>query len=241
MIFKHILPLFFFITMFPSCNINKAEQYFNKAELLEEEGNLQEAIEMLDKAIVEDENYIAAYINRGSDKSLLGNYTDAITDYSIAIKIDSTNILAYLNRGKNKKRLSDDIGAINDFNKGLALKGYKDGLLTITFVGNPFFNIDDGQTSIEPTISEILYERGIAYFYTDSLQQALSDFNYCISKGNIPKTNREFEFEEVNDCYYWRGLVYLKSGYKEKGCEDLNIADNMGVPEAKEEIEKYCK
>lgn len=241
MTFKYIFLLFFLITIFSSCNTNKAEQYFNKAELLEEGGNLQEAIKMLDKAIAEDENYIAAYINRGVDKSLLADYAGAITDYSMAIKIDSTNILAYLNRGKNKKRLSDNIGAIDDFNKGLALKGYQNVGLTIVYIDNPFFNINDGKNYIEPSIDEILYERGIAYFYLDSLLLAFSDFNYCISNNKTFQTSRNSNFEIVNDCYYWRGLVYLKLGYKEKGCEDLHDAASFGITEAIDDIQKYCK
>ncbi|WP_419033899.1 tetratricopeptide repeat protein [Dysgonomonas gadei] len=242
MIAKQLFCLTIIVAIFFSCKPNKAQQYFNEAELLEQKGKTEEAIRLLDKAIAEDTNLIAAYINRGASKSMLKDYMGAIADYTAVIKIDSTYALAYLNRGKSKKRIENYNDAILDFNTALKLKGYGD-FITVTFVDNPFFHVDEDREYLEPTINEILYERGIAYFYIDSLKQAFSDFSFCISEGNIPQSNKrgEFEFNAVNDCYYWRGFVYLKLGYKDKGCKDLHKAAELGITEAIYEIERYCK
>lgn len=242
MMLRNTISVVFSLFLLFSCT-NKAEKYFKEAELLEQSDRLPEAINFLDKAIEEDENYLPAYINRGAYKSMLGDYRGAIQDYCIIIEKDSSNILSYHNRGKNKKRLGEYNKAISDFGKALSLKGYDGsaGPVILIKIDNSLFETpSDKYLCYEPTISEILYERSIAYFYLDSLSQALNDLNYCISKGNLSQTDKETDFMLVSDCYYWRGFIFLKMGHKEKGCEDLHKAAELSVPEAESEIEKYC-
>lgn len=53
-------------------------EYLADAERLEQQGKYRDAIQLLDQAIAKDKNFIAAYINRGADKSALGDYKGAI-------------------------------------------------------------------------------------------------------------------------------------------------------------------
>lgn len=41
-------------------------------------------------------------------------------------------------------------------------------------------------------------------------------------------------------AYYNRGLVEASSGQKEKGCQDLRKAADLGEKDAEKMIEKYC-
>ena len=125
-----ILTLFVIILTLNSCDFTSARTYFTEATKFEEQNNLTEAINLLNKAILKDEDYIPAYINRAVDKAMLGHYASAIEDYDIVLKKDPENTLALLNRGKNKHRLDDYKGAVQDFQKALdslavhaALKG----------------------------------------------------------------------------------------------------------------------
>ena len=54
-------------------------------------------------------------------------------------------------------------------------------------------------------LEEICLQRGIAYWYVDSINKAYSDLNYCIDQKY-----------EVVCSYFWRAYVYWKAG-KEKG------------------------
>ncbi|MCK9220860.1 MAG: tetratricopeptide repeat protein [Bacteroidales bacterium] len=49
--------------------------------------------------------------------------------------------------------------------------------------------------------------------------------------------------QDKNDgeSYFYRGFSYIKLGKKEKGCEDLKKALEMGYALAKIELEKYCR
>lgn len=242
---KRIFYLIISVFILFSCS-NKAERYFRQAELLEAEDKLDEAISYLDMAIVEDSMYLPAYINRAVDKSILGNYSEAIADYTKAIEIDSTFILAFLNRGKNKCRQNYYLSAIEDYNTALRLKEYDDKLYQGAYISihldESFFGNNNERIPIpwnEPSIPEILYERAIAYYYIDSLQLALNDFNVCIRIGNKAETSAETSFYWVGDCYYWRGFILLGSE-KEQACKDFQRAAFLGVTEAQEALKNNC-
>jgi tetratricopeptide (TPR) repeat protein len=199
--------------------------YNLEAEKLEKEGKFLEAIPLLDKAIEKDPKNIYALINRGVDKSILEDYKGSIEDYTKVIELDSDNALAFLNRGKNKNRLEDYQGAIKDFEKAIRTKGSE--ILYIDKVENSF--IDTG-FEFDVAMEEIRFERGISRYNIDSLKLAFEDFNFCLEKNHEKPTS-----------FYWRGIIYITYGMNNEGCIDLNEAQKMGDPDAKEIIDKYCK
>jgi len=85
---KYKLTLISFITLLiTSCDLKTAPEYLMEAEKLEQQGKFKEAIQLLDKAILKDEKFLGAYINRGADKSELGEYLSAIEDYKKVIQL----------------------------------------------------------------------------------------------------------------------------------------------------------
>jgi len=211
--------------MLSSCDFKSSTDYNVEAEKLEKKGKYKEAILLLNKAIEKDPNNIYALINRGVDKSILEDYNGAIDDYSKVIEINPDNILAYLNRGKNKKRIKNYQGAIEDFDKAIFTKGGEN--LYIDLVENSF--VETGY-EFDVEMEEIRFERGIARYNIDSLKTAFNDFNFCIQKSY-----------ELSSSYYWRGLIYLAYNMKAEACNDLKKSQELGDPEAKEILEKYCK
>lgn len=208
-----------------SCDFKSSADYNAEAEKLEKEGKFTESIHLLNKAIEKDPKNIYALINRGVDKSILEDYNGAIEDYSKVIEIDSNNTLAFLNRGKNKKRIKDYYGAIEDFNKAIATKGGE----TLYIEWNPNYFVNTGY-EFDVDMEEIRFERGVAKYYIDSSKSAFNDFHFCIENGF-----------ELSSSYYWRGLIYLAYDMKKEGCIDLEKSQELGNPDAKEMIDKYCK
>lgn len=212
------------IALLTSCDFKTSSDYNKEAEVLEMEGKFEEAIALLNIAIVKDPKNIFALINRGVDKSFLKDYYGAIEDYSKIIEIDSKNTLAFFNRGKNKKRLQDYIGAIADFDSAISTKGNED--FYFNWVENPL--VETG-FQFDVKMEEIRFERGISRYNIDSFNSAFLDFNFCIQN----------QFE-LSSNYYWRGLVYLTYGMELEGCEDLEKANDLGDNDAKEVIKSYC-
>ncbi len=220
--FALLLGLFTALSLYMlSCSQAKpAEDYLREASILEDQRKPQEAIRVLDEALALYPDFLPAYINRGANKALLGDYAGAIADYDKALDLSPHNVLALVNRGKNKKRLHDFTGSISDFDAALDIK------LTIKRAKNQ----DAQNPAYDCPIEEIRLERGISWFYTDSLRQALTDIQFCI----------EHEFEPALS-HYWRGIIYLSAGHHEEGCADLGYAASLGDPDAREEWEEYCR
>jgi len=220
-----ILPIIVLFTILVGCSTRSSEYYRKQANKLEKENKFKEAILLLDKAVAKDPNNINALLDRAVDKSYLHNYSGAIEDYSKVIELDTNNGLAFLNRGKNKERLEDHNGAIADFNKAIATKGNE--LFYVDKVENPL--VETG-FEYDVKMEEIRFERGIAYYKAGNLKKAFDDFSFLIRNDY-----------NLSDCYYWRSLIYLSYNMKDTGCKDLSKAMELGDPDAKGLLEKYCK
>jgi len=217
---------FLFISIsitFLSCNIKTAKDYFAEAENLEEQQKYREAIPILDKAILKDNKFLGAYINRGADKSAIGDFRGAITDYENVISLDPKNTLAYFNIGNNLKRIGDNKTAVDYYNKAFNTKGGDGFYLDL----QPNSVID--LSSFDVPGHEIYYERGIALYQIDSLQKAFSDFQNCITKNYM-----------VAESNYWIGNIFLLKGKQGMACEYFYKAKSLGDKDAENSIRKYC-
>lgn len=218
------LMVVFSFVLLTGCDFRSSDDYHRAANKLEQEGKFIEAIACLDKAIRKEPRNVEALLDRAVDKSILNDFKGAIDDYSRVCELDSGNGLAFLNRGKNKMRLKDYTGALVDFDKAITTKGGEP--LYIDKVENPSF-----ETGFEYDVKmeEIKFERGIAYYRIDSLKKAFEDFNFCVQKSYL-----------LPDCYYWTGMIYLRYDMNPEGCRNLRKAVELGAPNAKEILDKYC-
>ncbi len=218
--------LFLFISIsitFLSCDFKSAKDYFAEAEKLEEQQKYKEAIPILDKAILKDNKFLGAYINRGADKSAIGDFKGAIADYEKVTSLDAKNTLAYFNIGNNLKRIGDNKTAVDFYNKAFNTKG-GDGIY-LDMQPNSFVDL----SKFDVPGREIYFERGIALYQIDSLQKAFYDFQNCIEKNYM-----------VAESSYWIGNIFLIKGKKDKACEYFNKAKLLGDKDAENSILKYC-
>ena len=204
--------------------MKSAKEHFADAERLEEQGKYKDAIQVLDKAISKDQNFLGAYINRGADKSALGDYKGALEDYMKVATLDPKNTLAFFNIGNNYKRLNDFNSAVIYYDKAFATKGGEG--IYIDFTPNNFVDLD----KFDVPGHEISYERAIAFYEIDSLNRAFADFQHSISKGFM-----------TAECYQRIGYIYIARSQREKACECFQKAISLGNKEAESDKNKYCK
>jgi tetratricopeptide (TPR) repeat protein len=221
-IMQSFSKILFILFLFTSCDLKSSKDYLNDAEKLEDEQKYKEAIQTLDKAISKDKKFLGAYINRGADKSALGDFKGAIEDYEKVIALDPKNTLALFNIGNNYNRLNNYKKAVDYYDKAMETKG---GDSYIDYTPNSF--VDMSQFDVPG--HEILFQRGIALFYIDSLKKSYTDLKRCIEKDYMKA-----------ECYYWIAYIYLKTGQNEIACEHFNKARLLGDTDAEEEIKKYC-
>ncbi len=218
--FLTILTSFILIT---SCDFKSAEDYLTEAEKLENQGQYEQAISLLNKAIEKDPEYLGAYINRGADKSALGDYKGAISDYKKVVELDSDNTLAFFNIGNNLKRLEDYPLAIEYFNKAFKTKGGE--MLYIDYTQNDFVDM----STFDVLGHEIAYERGLVYYDLDSIQLSANDMNTCIQKNYM-----------IKESHYMIGACYFKAGQMEQACKEFKISADLGDNYAQEMLNEYC-
>ncbi len=88
-------------------------------------GDHRGAIEDYTQALLNEQNNIEAYLNRGNARSALGDYKGAIEDYTQVLRLNPQDARAYLNRSNARREMRDYQGAIEDSNQVLRL-GSKD-------------------------------------------------------------------------------------------------------------------
>ena len=217
--------IFLIILLFISCDLRTAEDYYDLAYILEEQGKYNEAIKMLDKAIKKKPDLKPALLNRGADKSLLKNYKGAIADYLKILQYDSDNTLVLMNIGNNYKRLDEDNKAIKFYNKALKTKGAlkSDSIYGILRLNNEWENDSDYYVKQY----EILYERAIAYVNTNQHELAIIDFEKAI----------KYNYEKAS-ALNWVGESYLKLNDTINAMKYLNKAVKFGIIDPKESLKK---
>ena len=229
---KKILLISLLITFLSSCDLKTAEQYQSEAQILFEKKDYKGAINLLNKAIIKDDKYIGAYLDRGANKGQLDDYIGAIKDFKKVLSIDSDNTLALFNIGKTYCNLKKYKLAIQFYNKAFDTKGKafdtNGETVYIDLVDNKF--VDLGYKN-DVKKGDIFYERGIAYYNFNDLKNSFNDFKSCIQQNY-----------NVKESYYWIGCIYLDVKKNDKACECFYKAKENGDNEIEfNEIQKYCK
>jgi tetratricopeptide (TPR) repeat protein len=177
---------------------------------------------------------------KGSQKVASKNYAGAIEDFTNAIIADPGFKQAYENRGVAKFYLDDFNGAMEDYSKAL---------------------------EIDPKDYTTFGRRGWVKFYLHDYTGAISDldkavygskdkFRYCNFRGEAKFRLRDFDGaiedfsrvikswsadrEQKSKAYYWRGMVSIIQGNKERGCPDLKKAAGAGYPGAEKALKDNC-
>ncbi len=223
---RKILWIIAIIGICVSCKKKHPGEYFNEALKLEQNGDYEAAIKLLDEAINIDPRCRPALLNRGVDKSILEDYSGAIKDYELLISVDKKNALALFNMGKNYGRLNDYKQGIILYNKTLNMTGCRPA-------NEPFFELVDPandwdrDSDYHVTRNEVLFERGIAYAETDQHKKAIVDMQYVVDN----ELGKE-------SALVWIGESYLALKDTTMAVRNLEEATQLGMTDAKEILDQ---
>ena len=222
---KQVLILLFCLTFLSSCDFFLTpEDYLHQAERLSESGKYKEAIKLADKAIIKNNKFVEAYINRALYYLKLGNDKKSLLDLKKAITIDPKNTLALYDITMIYSNREDYPMVLYFANKTFESKDVGIGCYIDTN-NNAFGN--SGKIDIPSHM--IYFERAKANYNLSKLKEAGNDFLMCIDDNY-----------KNAECHYWIAFIYLKVGNTKLACENFNTAKLLGDKGAEIEIEKYC-
>lgn len=83
-------------------NSKDARAWYDKANVLRNQGKQDEAIKAYDEAIKLDPKYVNAWNNKGNALNDQGKHDEAITAYDKAIRLDRKCAVAWNNKGSSQ-------------------------------------------------------------------------------------------------------------------------------------------
>lgn len=227
--FRFLLYTPLLISIIISCTSKTPQEYFSEFESLYTDGKTDKAIKTISRLIEIDSTSTLLYNARGLAYLHSQEYDLAIADFSQSLKLDNENIYALAKRGESKYLSKNYVEAIVDLKEAVILKGFNP-------VSDSIFDykINNLELFLEPSLFDIIYQRGLAYYNIYELFMAYDDFNICI-EGSVNS-----RFDKIPECYFWRGMTYKEIDQKHLACQDFKIAAESGITEANKYIEELC-
>jgi tetratricopeptide (TPR) repeat protein len=197
--------------------------------------NYDEALNDLTKALALNSDLGWAYNNRGVVHYTLGDYAKAVTDFSKAAETaDVNDKRALFNRALGYQAMKDFDRAIADYDtilaqnpKDIAAMNNKANIL----IGLRRFDLAimvlDAAVKISPDDPDLYFNRALAQENLGHLQKAQADYDQTVA------LNGHF-----GQAYRNRGVLRLQSQQKNKGCDDLHRACDLGLCHQLEKAKK---
>ena len=187
----------------------------NCGNLLQETGQLQEALNHFDQAVMVNPYQAITYSNRANVLQRLGKFQEAILSYGVAIAIDGTNSDFYNNRGNALQNCAHlDLEVVSDShstqNLDHALSDYEYAI------------------TLRPDQAQAYYNRGNLYKYLKNNTAAINSYLIALrleptyadvynNLGNIYKDLNSFELAKVAYDQSIRFNPHNHDAYNNKG------------------------
>ncbi|ODS30702.1 MAG: O-linked GlcNAc transferase [Candidatus Scalindua rubra] len=228
--------------------------FLNRSKIRRENGNLKEALDDCNKAILLSPRNPGAYCNRGVIYEKMGMISQAIGNYSRAISLNHEYASAYYNRGSAYGVEGKLKKSIEDFDKAIAINpgftlSYYNRAIAYKKIGQVEKAIQDYDKviDIDPDFAQAYCNRGVAFAETGRFDSAINDFNEAIeidpelgdayfARGILFADTKKLKkaIEDFGECirlspgrtfvYYLRGKAYKEIGETEKAIQDFNKA-----------------
>jgi hypothetical protein len=172
----------------------------------------------------------------GKNKIVQGDFSAAVAELTATLKTDPNNYDVYNMRAIAYSELKKFSEALADFTKCIELKPSSEAYFNR---GSAKFTQKDFQgalldlsmaLSLNKNDRKALYKRALVKYNLEDYRGSLIDFDNYLKLDN---TNYK--------AFYERALTKLQLGKISEACEDLKIASENGIPEAKDLIIKFCK
>ncbi|GLB52780.1 hypothetical protein NBRC110019_18200 [Neptunitalea chrysea] len=214
----------------------------NKIKELLNTQNYTEAINLINS---EFNNFHKSYSYgiRGFCYYYMSNYSKAISDLTSAIN-NSDNVLPdfiYL-RALSKAQLSDYNGAIADYETLIKLgeknKGQQYDMATI-YNNQAYLYCKLQNFEHAKNLAEKALQLNESHWYIwDTMGEI--EYNLGNYSSAINALTNAINLNSNPNSYYYRALSFIKSKQREKGCQDLSIAGELGEKDAISLIKQYC-
>ncbi len=99
--------------------VHNAEYYFGAAREMDRQGEREEAIATLTKAIELDPQHFGAIMQRGHQYAKKDDLDRALADYTLAAQLEPNNPIAYDYQGQTLEKMGDIKGACNAYQLAL--------------------------------------------------------------------------------------------------------------------------
>lgn len=167
----------------------------------------------------------------------LASYDLAVSQGQDAQGIEARYLALYLmNRGVLRAEMIDFIASIDNNVQVLSMDESGNTRARVKDKVNQSYDysqaLDDMKkaASIAPGVAYILYNLGNLYCLSSDMISSIQAYNRAIEA-----------YPYMGDAYYNRALVQIYLRDKEKGCNDLSVAGELGVKDAYNVIKKYCE
>lgn len=242
-----------------------------KGELRLLSGDVQGALEELEKAIEQDPGDFKAYLLRGHARASLGDTERAVRDYSRAIELNADDFRIYFSRGSAWAKLGDYQRAVEDFDRVIELNprsnaAYNRRGIARFQLGDLRGALADNEMAIRlnPDDPVPYVNRADVKLRLNDAAGAFEDFRRAIrikpddfiaysklgdaqlkSKdmpGAIESFTKSIELNpQFAASYLKRGMIRLQLGETPTGCEDLRKANELDSRIGRKELEKHCR
>ncbi len=229
-----------------------ADIYLNRSLIQKEKGNVQAALQDVNRAIQLHGNDAVAFCNRGVIYEKMHDSDRALDDYNKAIALNPDYAPVYYNRGSAYASMEIFDRAIMDYSKAISLHPnftlsfYNRGI-AFKMIGRGDLSIEDlsHAISLDPKFALAYAQRGLVYAESGEPEKALADFNKGLEldpdnteiymKRSILHADAQRFDEAIADistfiqgtkgnafAYYIRAKAYRGKGEIEKSLEDYN-------------------
>jgi len=195
--------------------------------------NYKAAEEDFTKAIELNPKNARAYSNRAFCENRLYNYKAAIDDYDKVAELEPKNYRALRNGNLSRWYLARSGGTPLDFNSHPNdAKAYGKTALAKEEKGDYEGAIKDYTAAIEANPSAGLYfARGEVKYKTKDFSGAIKDFTQAIER----------DAAKYAKAYLNRGSAQYSLGNKTDACADWRQASLLGISQANDALNKFCK
>ena len=194
--------------------------YFELGRLADKEQLWDESVVHYSDAIAIDEQYAAAYYNRGYAYRQLGDPGAAIADFTSTIELDPDDRFAYAQRADIQVILGEYEAAIADADRAIEIYSGYDWAFAVR--GNAYYQLGDYEAAIAdfteaititPDYEWAYAQRANAYVLLEEFDAAIEDASVVID------FNPNYTF-----AYAVRGNAYRQSGQDEAALADFTEA-----------------
>lgn len=197
--------------------------YYYRGGVYHYQGDLDQALSEVNKAIELDPDYTRAYRGLGTIYRALGDLEQVEAAYTRGLEreIDSENkVILYTNRGQVYADNGDLELALSDFNEALRLdptyaRGYASRCKTYRLKGELDMALADCNKALEvdPDYAWAYSQRGLVYKDRDELDEALADYDRAT---------------RISPDYAWpynhRGAIFADKGKMDEALEQFSKA-----------------